>query len=77
MTTYELEVEATEIGTEWGMQEVAVWRDCHSNVDGSITAPMPAWTPGTWGGGHPAGIDRDEYERVLDQAAREVWDAAR
>lgn len=72
-------VEAKDIGSAWGAQEVELWRDQH---DGSM-ASAPEWTRGTYCGKLPGDVAMDGSELAIaiedkiDDAAKEVWDAAR
>ena len=67
--------DATEIGTAWGQQEVSLWEDQNEGVDKSR---MTDWVYGTYAG------DLSEFraraqaaEKIIDNAAAAVWDAAR
>ena len=61
---------AKEIGTAWGQQEVELWLDQHP-----AGAPMPAWIMGAYCGKIES--EQQEAEIEIDNAAREVWEAAR
>lgn len=74
-----LDTECAEIGRTWGQQEVDLWIDQHDDV----AATMPEWTRGAYCGRLPGDIPMDgsdlavALEDAIDDAAKEVWDAAR
>ena len=61
-----LKQEAAERGAEWGRQEAQLVAD---------QGIAPAWTNGLYCGEFPAG-HREEYESILDAAAKAAYEAA-
>ena len=68
MLTNEQKIEATERGAGWGKQEAELAAD---------QGIAPAWQNGRYCGWLPDGDDRDEYETMVDQAAKAAYEAAR
>ena len=66
MLSEEMKKEAAERGAEWGRQEAQLAAD---------QGIAPAWTNGLYCGEFPAG-HREEYEAILDAAAKAAYDAA-
>jgi len=62
----EMKKEAAERGAEWGRQEAQLASD---------QGIAPAWTDGRYCGELPAG-SREEYESILDAAAKAAYEAA-
>jgi hypothetical protein len=70
MLTPELKIEAAELGAAWGKQEAELAAD-------QGIAPA-AWQNGRYCGWLPAESDeREEYDRIIDQAAKAAYEAAR
>ena len=65
--------EAKEVGASWGKQEAELQIEAVGNGHKSNVAE---WTSGEWCGAFPTGVDRDEYETVLDRAAQAAYEAA-
>jgi hypothetical protein len=73
MLSEELKREAAERGAEWGRQEAALMADA---IENGHRKTWPEWTMGTYCGALPEGDDRDQYELLLDRAAKAAYDAA-
>jgi hypothetical protein len=92
MLTNEQKQEAAERGAEWGRQEAALLIE---DIENGHSKRWHDWAMGTWCGDLPheatpsedrteaQDAERDEYERILDKAARtafvaagEEWEAA-
>jgi hypothetical protein len=66
MLSESMKKEAAERGARWGQQEAQLAAD---------QGTAPAWTNGLYCGEFPEG-EREEYEAILDAAAKAAYDAA-
>ena len=80
LMTQEIKQEAAERGAEWGRQEASLQLDAIHNGHKRKAAE---WTPGTWCGSIPFDPHddataelADEYEVILDAAAKAAYEAA-
>lgn len=80
MLSEQIKKEAAKRGAEWGRQEASYQLEA---VDNGHQRKAADWTTGTWCGSIP--FDRrddatadlaDEYEAILDAAAKAAYDAA-
>jgi hypothetical protein len=80
MLSEEIKKDAAKLGAEWGREEAGLQLEA---VHDGHKRKAAEWTMGTWCG--PIPFDRrddatadlaDEYESILDRAAKAAYDAA-
>jgi len=66
-------------GENWAELEAGCWKDGHDEYSSNPQSTMPDWTMGEWAGSYPSDDEtiRIAYEVVLDNAARDRWNAIR